>query len=304
MGPWRGRLAAALLTLLLEGMAGPEAALARNEGWYRFPLGAFEVTVVSDGNLLVPTEGLGADRERAEVTAFLERYLLDPEVTYAHANHAVIDTGAARLLVDVGSGNRFQPSAGRLLDNLEAAGIAPDSITHVVLTHAHPDHLWGMRDDFGDDLRFPDAEVAMSAVEFDWWLDEERLQQVPEALQGFVVGARNALAPIAGEVRLLEGAVEILPGIRVLPTPGHTPGHLSLLVESRGAALLVTGDAVTHAQVSFERPDWHYAMDLDRTAGAATRRRSAWPRPPPWRWRSSPAGRWRPTSACRSTPGR
>ena len=267
-----GAPAAALM--LAHPAAGGTAApaSAQNAGWHRFQLGAFEITVLSDGHLTVPTTGLGTNQDPEKVQAFLRDHYLDPDQTYAHTNHVVIDTGAAKILVDVGSGERFQPSAGALVGNMEAAGLDPAEITHVALTHAHPDHVWGMFDDF-DELRLPEADYAISAAEFDWWMAEGRVDMVPETMQAFVVGARNALGPIAERTAMVADGDDIVPGIRVLASPGHTPGHISLLVESEGQTMLVTGDAINHAYVSFAHPDWHFGFDMDKDAAVAMRRR-------------------------------
>ena len=272
-------------TLLAAGLATPALITTRahavptapggaqNGGWYRFALGSFEVTVLSDGNLVTPAATLGVDRPPEEVAAFLTDRFLDPASNYAHTNHMLIDTGSAKVLVDVGSGDRFQPSAGRLLDNLDAAGIDPADVTHVALTHAHPDHVWGMMDDFGDEPRFVEASCTIGAAEFDWWMAEDRVTRVPEALQAFVVGARNALGPVAERTTMADDGAEVVPGIRFHATPGHTVGHMSLIVESDGEAMLVTGDAINHAHVSFEHPEWQFGFDTDRDQAVATRKR-------------------------------
>jgi len=137
------------------GLAPPPSG--QNAGWARFALGDFEITVVSDGSFTVPVELFGTDRDPAEVQAFLSERNLDTGISYSHTNHVVIDTGDAKVLVDVGSGPNLFATAGRLVSNLEAAGLGVTDITHVALTHAHPDHVWGMMDDFGDELRFPEA---------------------------------------------------------------------------------------------------------------------------------------------------
>lgn len=246
---------------------------AQNAGWSRFSLGAFEITMISDGALIIPTTAIGVNADRAEVQDFLTERFLDPEMIYSHTNHALIDTGAARVLVDVGSGANFQPTAGRLVSNLEAAGVDPASITHVALTHAHPDHVWGMMDDFGDEPRFPEASYAIGAAEFDWWTAAGRADEVPAEMQGFVVGAQNALAPVAEQTSMVEDGAEIAPGVRMIATHGHTLGHMSVLVESEGEALLVLGDAVNHVYAGFERPGWHAGFDMDKETAAITRRR-------------------------------
>lgn len=269
----------------LGGLAGaalaPHAGLARpaapktaqSAGWYRFRFGEATVTVVSDGHLVTPASLIGTNAGEGEVTAFLDAHRMDTERNYAHTNHVVIDVGAARVLVDVGSGARFQPSAGRLVGNLDAAGIAPESITHVALTHAHPDHVWGMMDDFGDAPRIPAGTYAIGAREFDWWMAEDRVNSVPEAMQAFVVGARNSLAPVAERLTMADDQSEIAPGVRLVATPGHTVGHMSVVLDSGGQTLLVVGDAINHPYASFARPEWHFGFDQDKDEAVATRRR-------------------------------
>lgn len=270
--------------LLVSGLAAPAVIaspalavpsaprLEQNAGWQRFSLGAFEITIVSDGNLLVPTDVVGSNVERAEVTAFLESRHLDLETNFSHTNHVLVDTGQAKILVDVGSGERFQPTSGRLSPNLEAAGIEAADITHVALTHAHPDHVWGMLDEF-DEARFPDAAYFIGAAEFDWWTGDDRVSSVPEIMQAMVVGARNALMPVAEQTAMAKHGTEIVQGITMIDTPGHTLGHMGVMVESEGHRLMVVGDAINHVYASFEHPDWHSGFDLDKAQAVATRRR-------------------------------
>ncbi|MFK7945117.1 MAG: MBL fold metallo-hydrolase [Paracoccaceae bacterium] len=255
-----------------RAVAVPAAPEAQNAGWFKFALGNFQITVISDGNLVTPTETIGSNQQREDVVRFLEDRFLDPETNRPHTNHILIDTGDAKVLVDVGSGERFMPSAGKLSTNLEEAGIDPGDITHVALTHAHPDHVWGMLDDF-DEVRIPDAEYAISAAEYDWWNDEDRVNQVPEPMQALVVGAQNALEPVAEQTAMVTDGHEIVPGVRMIDTPGHTLGHMAVVVESNGAQMLVAGDAINHAYASFEYPDWHFGFDMDKDQAVATRKR-------------------------------
>ena len=268
----RSALAApAVLTLPAQAaMTAPEGE--QNAGWYRFALGSFEITVVSDGNLLVPTTTIGTNQPREAVTSFLEDRFLDPATNYSHTNLVLIDTGDAKVLIDVGSGDKFQPSAGRVVANLEAAGIDIGDVTHVALTHAHPDHVWGMMDDFGDEPRFPEAEYSIAAAEFDWWMTEGRVDLVPEMIQGFVVGAQNALRPVAERTTMVKGNDQIVPGVTMIDTPGHTPGHMSVMIESEGQSMMVLGDAITHAYASFEHPDWQFVTDIDPDMAVKTRK--------------------------------
>lgn len=252
-----------------QTLGGPAAA---NPAHFRFQLGDVVLTVVSDGHLEVPANGLGINADPAEVTAFLERYFLSTEINYSHTNHLVIETGDATVLVDVGSGNRFQPTSGRLLDNLASAGIDAGAITHVVITHAHPDHIWGIRDDF-DEAIFPDAAYFIGGTERDFWLQDDLVNQVSTDMQQFVVGAVNSLNVDGADWSLMNDGTEIVPGVRVIDTPGHTIGHMSVVIESGGKQLIALGDSMNHAWMSTARPEWVGSFDMDPDQTVATRKR-------------------------------
>ncbi|KAA8607651.1 metallo-beta-lactamase [Salipiger aestuarii] len=245
---------------------------AANPGHMSFTLGEARLTVISDGALHLPASGLGVNADPAEVRAFLERHYLSPETQYAHTNHLVVDMNDTRLLVDVGSGNRFLDTAGRLMPNLGAAGIDPSSITHVMITHAHPDHIWGIRDDFDESI-LPGAACFLGEREHRFWMQDGLAARVAPEVQSFVVGARNAINAEGADWTLIADGAEIAPGIRAIATPGHTPGHMSLLIESGAEPLLVTGDALNHAWMNFAHPGWYNGFDMDGAQTVATRRR-------------------------------
>ncbi len=267
-------LAAAMPALTLpvaaKAQLGPPATT--NPAHASFTMGEATLTVVSDGSLQLPTTGIGVNAERDEVVAFLKAHYLSSEQGYSHCNHLVIDLGEARVLVDVGSGNRFLPTAGRLWDNLEAAGIDAGSITHVVITHAHPDHIWGVRDDF-DEAVIPEAQYFIGQTEHAFWMQEDLPNTIAADLQQFAVGAQNSINVDGAEWRLLANEQEVAPGIRVIDTPGHTPGHLAVVVESGGQQLLALGDAMSHVWTNFAHPGWYNAFDMDGDQTVATRKR-------------------------------
>jgi glyoxylase-like metal-dependent hydrolase (beta-lactamase superfamily II) len=248
------------------------APAGANPAHFRFQLGDAVLTVVSDGHLEIPADGLGVNADPEEVKTFLESYFLSTELNYSHTNHLVIELGEAKVLVDVGSGNRFQPTAGRLMDNLSAAGIDAGTITHVVITHAHPDHVWGIRDDF-DEAILPDAAYFIGGTERDFWLQDGLASSVPTEMQQFVVGAVNSLNVEGAEWTPVMDGSEIVPGVRVIDSPGHTMGHMSVVVESQGQQLIALGDSMNHAWMSTARPDWVSGFDMDAAQTVATRRR-------------------------------
>lgn len=264
--------AAPALTLPAVTRAELGAPATGNPTHFAFTLGEAKITVISDGSLQLPADGLGVNADPEEVKAFLEQHFLSPETNYSHTNHLLVEIGEATVLVDVGSGNRFLDTAGRLMANLDAAGIDPSTITHVVITHAHPDHIWGIRDDF-DEAILPDAAYFLGRAEHDFWMQDGLASQVPAEMQQFVVGAQNSIRVDGAEWDLMSDGQEIVPGLRVIDTPGHTPGHMSLIVESNGQQLLATGDAMSHAYTNFAHPEWYNSFDMDGDVTVTTRKR-------------------------------
>jgi len=243
-----------------------------NATQFRFTLGEAQVTIVSDGYFSIPMSGQAINASEEDRLAFLAEHYQDPEAGYSHTNHLYVELGEAKVLVDVGSGTRWIDTAGRLMENLEAAGIDPAGITHVVITHAHPDHIWGIRDDFDEPI-FPDAEYVIGTHEYDWWMQDGLVDRVGPAEQQFVVGAVNALQAEGLEWTLAQDGHEVAPGLRLVATPGHTPGHMSLVVESRGQQLMALGDAMSNPWMNFAKPDWYNSFDHDGERTAATRRK-------------------------------
>ena len=158
-------------------------------------VGAIEVMVVSDGVLNVPLSFTLPENTPAEAAALFKAHGLPEQGAPAQTNAVLVKTGNELVLIDAGSGPNFQPTAGKLLENLEAAGIAPEKITKVVFTHAHADHLWGAIDDFGDGDRFPNASYVMAAPEWDFWTRSTDGGEDAGLAQGH--GARHARASLA-----------------------------------------------------------------------------------------------------------
>ncbi len=250
-------------------MGAPEGG---NPSHFRFSVGDARVTIVSDGYFRLPTDGLGVNADRTEVQAFLKRHFLSPELGYSHTNHLFVEVGDAKVLVDVGSGNRFMENTGQLMGNLEAAGIDPYEITHVVITHAHPDHIWGIRDGF-DEAIIPDAEYLMGEAEHSYWMQDGLVDRVPAEDQQFVLGAVNSINVDGAEWTLVQDGHEVVPGLTMIDTPGHTPGHMSLRVDSGDQSLIALGDSMSHAYTNFAHPEWYNGFDADGDQTVATRKR-------------------------------
>jgi glyoxylase-like metal-dependent hydrolase (beta-lactamase superfamily II) len=236
----------------------------------RFAVGDSELTVVSDGTLSLPVNLVFPDVPEAELERLLSKDGTMPLAITPDCNVTFLRSGGRLAVFDAGSGANFMPTAGKLLDNLEQAGIDPAEVTHVIFTHAHPDHLWGVVDAF-DDLVFPEAAYFMAETEWDFWRADETLARVPEERQGFVVGARNRMAMVEDRMSLFKPGVEVFPGVEAVDTAGHTPGHVSFMVHGSAEDVLIVGDAIANVAVSFAKPEWPTGSDHDPAMGAAAR---------------------------------
>lgn len=253
----------------LAACALPHAALAAAP--HRFRHGAFDVTVISDGHLVLPTSFLAPDAPPAERAAVLAAAHQTGAQYDAPTNITLLRQGADTILIDMGSGDRFMPTAGKLWDNLKAAGIDKGAITKVIFTHGHPDHLWGAVDEL-DDLALPHARYYVAAEDWDFWHGDNATRGLPADRAGFVTGARRNFAAIKDRVTMLKPEDEIVAGLRVIGTQGHTQGHVSVELAG-GNGLVVGGDALAHAEIAFGHPDWRSPADHEPARAAATRRR-------------------------------
>jgi glyoxylase-like metal-dependent hydrolase (beta-lactamase superfamily II) len=265
-----GGLAAAFAAPLLPGGLAYAAAPVPV---FRRSVGTIELTVASDGALLVPLSFSLPEIPPAETAAFLTAHGLPAAGGPIATNVSLVRTGGELILVDAGSGANFQPTAGKLADNLAAAGIEPAAITKVVFTHGHADHLWGAIDDFDDSERFPNATYVISAPEWDFWVDPDTPTRAPDWLKGMARGSARILRRLEGKIERRKRGEQIAAGLAFVATAGHTPGHMSVMVESGGERLLIGADALSHPAVSFARPDWRWGSDYDSDRAVATRKR-------------------------------
>ncbi len=258
------------LGLLAAAATLPRQAFAAE----RVELGAMQLITLSDGNLTLPANLVFAPVADRDLLSVVSRFGIDDLTAplTPPCNVTLIRDGDRTILFDCGSGSAFQPSAGRLLDALSAEGLSPDDVTDLVFTHAHPDHIWGVLDDFDEPL-FLNAAHWIGREERDYWVNPETVETIGAERASFAVGAARRLAAIENVLETFEDGQEILPGIAAHLTPGHTPGHVSFEVANGGQSAMIIGDAIANDHIAMARPDWPTGSDQDLETGAQTRAR-------------------------------
>ena len=253
--------------------AEPQVAQRRAQapGVYRYRLGDFQVTALSDGTVPVEMHGLLQGIPRAQIDQQLERaFLSNPVETSITA--FLIDTGSRLILVDTGVGMLFGPGVGNnLLGNLKAAGYAPEQIDDILLTHIHADHSGGLA--IEGRILFPRATVHVGKADVDFFLDPTHQEGVEGYDQHYFTEAARTVGPYlkADKVRPFTGETQLFPGIKAIPTPGHTPGHSFYRVESQGESIQFIGDIIHVAAVQFPNPAITVAFDYKPKDAAAQR---------------------------------
>jgi glyoxylase-like metal-dependent hydrolase (beta-lactamase superfamily II) len=268
--------AAALGASALGGISLSRAAApplgTQVPSWYRFKIGDFEATVVSDGPLPLgdPTtsfQGLPPE----QLKKMLADNFLPTDNAVLEQNALVVNTGRNLILFDTGMGTdqTYGPTTGKLLANLKAAGIDPAQIDAVVITHAHIDHCWALMSDDGRQ-NFPNARIFITKSDFDFWTDESKMAQ-GGFMKPFIVGARKHLLPVRDKTTFVEDGKEVLPGVTAIASPGHTVGHTCYVVSSGNQSLMFTGDLCHHQVLLLQTPRLEFAYDTDPKQSAMTR---------------------------------
>jgi glyoxylase-like metal-dependent hydrolase (beta-lactamase superfamily II) len=260
---------AALLATPIAASAAAPQVRTQAPGFYRTMLGDFEITALGDGTIDLDVAKLLAEPAARTDAALSRGFVKGPVETSVNAY--LVNTGTKLVLIDAGAGTLFGPTLGKLLASLQAAGYKPEQVDDIFITHMHPDHVGGLSSD-GHRV-FPNATLHADKRDSDFWLAQARLDAAPEGMKGFFQGAMASVNPYvaAGRYQPFEADGEPVPGVHTLASPGHTPGHTSYLVESKGQRLLVIGDLIHVAQVQFAEPGVTISFDNDAKAAAASR---------------------------------
>lgn len=244
-------------------MAQPAPSVPNGGGFYRFRLGGFTVTLLSDGQVTGPAfPGWGANPGRQEVYAqFLREHFIDPARAVNNFIPMLVDTGRNKVLVDTGNGpGGFARGVGRLATHLQLSGISSDEIDTIFITHGHPDHINGLTG--GGAPQFPNARLVMGETEYNFWAGQPNPSEA----------VRTNLVALRSRFTLVGPQHEIVPGVTAVPTPGHTVGHMAVLVTSGGTGLMHFGDAGGHFLLSLRFPEHYLGFDADKELVVKTRR--------------------------------
>ena len=272
---WLQKTSLAIVLALGAATAQAGAPMVKTSapGYYRMMLGDFEITALSDGTVDLPVDKLLTNTQPGKVTTALNQSFLKAPVETS-VNAYLINTGNQLVLVDAGAAGLFGPTLGKLIGNLKAAGYQPEQVDAVIITHMHPDHVGGLM--AGEQRAFPNATVHADQHDADFWLSQAQMEKAPADAKGFFQGAMASLNPYssAGKFKPFNGNTELVPGIKAQASPGHTPGHSTYLVESKGQKLVLWGDLMHVAAVQFANPAVTIAFDTDSKAAAAQRQKA------------------------------
>jgi glyoxylase-like metal-dependent hydrolase (beta-lactamase superfamily II) len=240
---------------------------------YALRVGEIDVLVISDGVVTPPAESMATNADPAAREAWLDDNFLSHDTFDWALNEIVVRSGGRTMLIDSGLGLEYPdfPRAGQFGLRLDSAGIDLGSVTDVVLTHMHFDHIGGLLVDGVKARLRPDLRIHVSAAEAKFWEapDFSRTAMPPD-MQGVIrESAKRFLSEYHDQLRPFEVECEVAPGVVVTRTGGHTPGHSVVRLASGGERLMFAGDAVF--PVSFEHPEWHNGFEHDPEEAARVR---------------------------------
>ncbi len=249
----------------------------QNASYYRYKLGSFEITAVTDGSATFPlADGFVKNVSKDEVNKALVAANLPKDQMTIVFTPIVVNTGTKLVVVDTGYGPAAMEKSGgkngQFHSNLAAAGVDRGAVDAVIISHFHGDHINGLVTADGKPA-FANAEILVPAPEWKFWMDEGAMSRAPEGAKPAFQNARRVFDALGNKVTQYEPGKDVVPGIQAVATHGHTPGHVSLTVASGSDSMLVTCDLTNRPELFLANPGWHLMYDMDAAMAEATRRR-------------------------------
>ncbi|WP_392564028.1 MBL fold metallo-hydrolase [Orbus wheelerorum] len=254
------------------GAIPPKQQHKQVDGYYRMMLGDYEVTALYDGYTKIDNNQL-IDISADDASQLLQKMFINGEQGVQTAVNAfLIHTNDNLILIDTGAANCFGDTLGQINGNLSLAGYDPEHVDSILLTHLHPDHACGLVQK-GKAL-FPNAILYVAKAEADFWLSDDIAKQIPDKMKGLFKMAKDAIAPYKAAERFVTFTNELplINNVKLVPTPGHTPGHMSYQISSGGESLLILGDIVHNYAVQFAKPDVAIEFDSDPKQAVISRK--------------------------------
>jgi glyoxylase-like metal-dependent hydrolase (beta-lactamase superfamily II) len=265
-------LAAGCAALPTPARAAVPAAKMQGPGVYSYKLGDYQLTALYDGIWYLPIDGkFVRNASGADVNAALAAAFLPPSVLPISFTALLVNTGAKLVLIDTGTAGQIADSAGFMNANMNAAGIAPEAIDTIVISHFHPDHIDGIKTKDGAKV-FRNAEILVPEPEWKFWMDDGNMSRATGAVHRYFLNARRIFKDIAKEVRPFKPGAEVAPGIESIAAYGHTPGHTAFAIHSGRQSMLAMSDTVRNPYLFVRHPDWQPIFDMDGPLAVKARR--------------------------------
>ncbi|WP_445143382.1 MBL fold metallo-hydrolase [Dyella sp. Tek66A03] len=265
----------ALTMMLALPAASTDVAPASAAGGasYRLTVGKDEVIALADGNFGLDTTQLLVTPRDADLPTLLQSAHDGPVVTTS-VNAYLVRTGGKLVLIDTGASDRLGSTLGKLENSLARAGVSPSSIDEVLLTHLHIDHVSGLLLD--GKPAFPNATVWVDARELAFWTDPSNAPKIDPVLNGTFDVVKDVLSPYRdqGRLKTFTSGTRVAPDIVATEAIGHTPGHTSFVLKSRGQQLVFWGDVIHVGDVQFPAPAITIRFDFDQAQAARERNKA------------------------------
>jgi glyoxylase-like metal-dependent hydrolase (beta-lactamase superfamily II) len=270
-------LAATLASHPAQATGAPPPQGANPPRFQRLKLGDIEVTTLLDGAMQGTNAGIAnffPDSTPAEILPLRERAFAIEAGLHQPVGAYLLNTGRNLAMIDCGGHSSFIPTTGQTLAALRASGYTPEQVDTVILTHIHPEHALGLSYD-GTTRNFPNAEIIVTQIDHAFWTDPAMESRVPQG-QRFIEAARRAIRPYGGRIRTVEmrEGLEVIPGVFLMPAPGHTPGHVSYRFTSQNQSMLIWGDIAHQMVIQLAKPRWRVGVDVDPAMGIESRLRT------------------------------